>query len=453
MATYFLDGISGSDANSGLSLANAFATPAKVESAWGSGDTCRVVGGQSYTLAGTFDMLNGSSLERYDDSVSNPVFDCNNGNFIAIGIDGVSCTITGIDCQNNTNQNLINLSNGCDGTIIQDLTVDNGAFNGIGASTSCSGTVTINRVNATNNGASATQQGDGIGQRGSSIFDCNNCYTSGNSGPGSSDGYTSHDTGAINLYDCVSENDGDGAHLTGSGDHTISNFVVLNPTQRALSLENGTCTVNGIASNGSFTEGWLCQSGGTLIVKNGLHITKTVDTGSSQAVYVTGEGSSLTLHNCTLVSYSTASGTSFRQLRANGASLTTRNVISFLDQSASDSHYHLYAPEGATLDMNYDMFNTDEGTRFFIETAAVSFSGFTSVGHGRDSLVDDPSFVSMADVDPSKSLARLSNNSAAINAGVDVGLPFNGSAPDMGSLEFSQNSPQPALTRLLRILS
>jgi parallel beta-helix repeat protein len=65
----------------------------------------------------------------------------------------------------------------------------------------------------------------------------------------------------------------------------------------------------------------------------------------------------------------------------------------------------------------------------------VSFDSFTDHKNNSWNLdIDNPKFISE---DPSSpDFLHLSKDSPAVDAGLDVGLPFNGSAPDLGSFEY-----------------
>jgi hypothetical protein len=106
----------------------------------------------------------------------------------------------------------------------------------------------------------------------------------------------------------------------------------------------------------------------------------------------------------------------------------------------ASSHYALYVRSGNNHVFKNNIFYQSNGKVFKKDSFAGSNLFFShnlwygGEGPGTDSLTADPRFV-----DSTQRNFNLSSDSPAIDKGIDVGLPpFNGSAPDMGAYEYTE---------------
>lgn len=79
-------------------------------------------------------------------------------------------------------------------------------------------------------------------------------------------------------------------------------------------------------------------------------------------------------------------------------------------------------------------------------TNATDFKMTATSKTDNNNITANPLFVSSTDY-------KLQANSSAINAGINVGLPFNGSAPDIGAFETGSSTPPPAPTSSRPVVS
>ncbi|NIR50941.1 T9SS type A sorting domain-containing protein [candidate division KSB1 bacterium] len=78
--------------------------------------------------------------------------------------------------------------------------------------------------------------------------------------------------------------------------------------------------------------------------------------------------------------------------------------------------------------------NTSSGANLVLQNNLYNSSPFLEGITDPNAIVGDPQFV-----DPRKYDFHLQASSPAIDAGIDVGLPFQGSAPDLGAYEFDES--------------
>lgn len=95
-----------------------------------------------------------------------------------------------------------------------------------------------------------------------------------------------------------------------------------------------------------------------------------------------------------------------------------------------DAGWHALAPIGAV--------GTQNSHNLFFNNAA----NWSGVGAGFGEFTADPQFEN-----PAANNYALRSTSLAINAGVDVGMPFNGIAPDIGAIESSTTTGGPGFLR------
>jgi hypothetical protein len=121
------------------------------------------------------------------------------------------------------------------------------------------------------------------------------------------------------------------------------------------------------------------------------------------------------------------------------------NNITMYNNTAYEAHsyYALKVRSGNNHVFKNNIFYQSNGKVFQKDSFSGSDLSFSrnlwygKKGPGTDSLTADPRFV-----DPQKRNFNLSPDSPAIDKGKDVGLPFYGSAPDMGAYEYTEAEEQ-----------
>lgn len=443
MTTYWVDGVTGSDTlNDGLSRDTPFATPQKAASVWSAMDQIVLFGGQTYNLTARINMVALGTITQADiGETTRPILDGGGGAFDGIYFPNVHGDLSFLEIQNCGGS-----SNAFSGIMldapsgecnIEHVFTHHNGVNGINM-TDTTGAIDVYArfVKAEDNGQQASGQGDGIGSRGGTRFYAEDCITRRNKGgTGVSDGITSHGTGFMIVKRHLSEDDGDCAHMTATGNHLIEDSVFLRPNETLVSATNGsTVVVNRCVGVQISSTGYLAQGGGDLTVRNTNHVVAAVDTGTnSKAFYANDNGgaSSLTIQNCTMLSFSTAATNQFRGYRADGtASITIRNYTSYLFGPA---HLHGYIIAATvTADIDYSCVYPAEANvkRFYDGTGTLYFADWQTAGYDQNGIGADPEIEfplgsSPLSTDPHMAYARLKPTSPCIGAGEDLSLDFS----------------------------
>ena len=123
---------------------------------------------------------------------------------------------------------------------------------------------------------------------------------------------------------------------------------------------------------------------------------------------------------------------------------TLYNCTGFRNAKWNFSFYD--APAGGADTFKNNVSYLGQGTNIVAGAVMVanSWQGFTVTAADFASVSDAPAFAPRnADYSlPANTLARLAAGSDLIDAGVNVGLPFNGAAPDLGAYEFTASISQ-----------
>jgi len=197
-----------------------------------------------------------------------------------------------------------------------------------------------------------------------------------------------------------------------------SNSIVL---ENCWAFANGLNLWNASPFNGNGNGFKLGGNSGAIITKAN-HVLKNclafqnVHKGFDQN---SGEGG-ITLYNCT--GYGNGYENFYFDLTPTGGGLAhhvLKNNISYL----GGREEHKLAADSVQVSNSWQGFTVNAA-----DFASLSTSSATNARNADFSLPELPMF-------------RLANGSDLINGGVDIGLPFNGSAPDLGAYELSTAAP------------
>ncbi len=223
--------------------------------------------------------------------------------------------------------------------------------------------------------------------------------------------YGNDGTGGGGNADALHSTSGNGTipYEEASGYHTFENNVIFNASDDGIdtwtsvnnTIKNNIVSHTGysnVSNGGSKSVGELVGDGnGYKLGKNGYNTVMNniaFDTGTSG--FVSNSGVNLTLYN------NTAYNCSHYGFLMWDSGLVMKNNISY------KSNY--YQPPFDAVD-EYNSWNLN---------------------------IDNPQFVSTSPDNPN--FLRLTSGSPAVDAGVDVGFPYKGSAPDLGAYEFDYNT-------------
>jgi parallel beta-helix repeat protein len=109
--------------------------------------------------------------------------------------------------------------------------------------------------------------------------------------------------------------------------------------------------------------------------------------------------------------------------RANGFDFNSGRNVTFDNNTSFNNGRHGFNITGGTVRNNIAFQNRN---------SALNGSGNTSVTNTWDLGISQPGFISTEQ--GSDDFLRLQGSSPAVSAGTDIGLPFSGSAPDLGAL-------------------
>src|SRR5882724_4265196 len=462
---YYVSG-SGNDANSGTQ-SSPFRTIQKCASVAVAGGTCNIRGGFTYaelnvTTANSGTTGNPITFQTEPATgtatLQNGLTGTNNGSVFAL-LDRHHITFQNLTFANTTTGWAIYLESSTRNALAtsfetHDITIQNCTFSNMGNPNLAPGG-NIFSLSDEPNGAEGMIN---LGLTGPNVIFQNNTVTGGYGIVLETGGYQ-----VRVLNNTISGVDG--KLLGGNGSNEISGGIFAGPGQGALiqgnhvhdmlSVTEGAggmwCDVGGI--NGvlkgnvfhdipgvavnieAFCDDWVVEQN---VVYNGVY-------GYSTATFFTPETKRITFQNNVAFNMQWFG---FALQRSNVA--TVRNNIGM--NNGQNFYTSDYAVSNGVTVSNNLWFNTGGGNHMVwndathsIAAPTISYAAYVAASGEANSKNQDPLFVNTGTGD-----FHLQAGSPAIDAGVNVGLPFNGSAPDMGALEYGgSGSPTPTPTPTL----